>query len=452
MENNTPFAQYSDEPLYNIQAVAEQTDVPALTLRAWERRYEIPMPKRDTQGHRLYSERDMMMIKWLKQQVDASMRIKQAVQLLRSQNPQYLGATLTPPAISSNAPIDSQFEQLVDNLYLAIQNFDYPQSQLILTHALSIYSIEDVSLGIIVPVFAKIDEGFVTGEFSLQAEHFGSNLIRERLLGILTTPSAPLRAGRIVVGCTPHEWHEIGALIFSLFLRRRGWEVIYLGQNVGFSGLAETIHQLNPDIFTLSITHLPNLRYLAEAAQIVNEATAGRGIFSFAGHVFGDVNIIPIVDQLPGIFLGYDLISAVEKIEDLLGRRWQSHEYHLPELPAQVEQTWQFVYDNQVVLEGVLASLIAEVAANDAHLEVSLLAQQFINMLLASLQFNHPELNAGLNHPHNITMPSLGMAHGEIALFVDRLVNYWESSAPPEVQATLLDFTKWFNHPAIKGN
>ncbi len=444
MENNIPFAQYSDEPLYNIQAVAEQTEVPALTLRAWERRYEIPKPQRDTQGHRLYSERDIMMIKWLKQQVDSSMRIKQAVQLLQSQNPQYLGAPASAPVIATNSPIDSQFEQLVDNLYLSIKNFDYPQSQMILTQAFSLYTIEDVCLGILIPVFAQIDEGFVTGEISSQIEHFGSSLIRERLLGILTTPATPIRGGRIVIGCVPHEWHEIGALIFSLFLRRRGWEVIYLGQNVGFAGLAETLQQLNPDLFTFSVTHLPNVHYLAEAAQIVHRATAGRGIFSFAGHAFEDPNIIEILDDFPGVFLGHSLPRAVEMVEDLLGKRWQPHDISLPELPTDIAEVWDFVDENRVLLEGVFATLLAEASDDAEHIEIAPLSQQFFNIFMVALQYNQPAVNYSYSHHDYATISSFGMKRDDLDRFINKLIDYWQTSAPTSIREMLIAFTEAF--------
>lgn len=443
MENNIPFAQYSDEPVYNIQAVAEQTEVPALTLRAWERRYDIPKPERDTQGHRLYSERDIMMIKWLKQQVDSSMRIKQAVQLLQSQNPQYLGAPASAPVIAVNTPVDSQFEQLVDNLYLAIKNFDYPQSQIILTQAFSLYSIEDVCLGIVIPVFAKIDQGYVSGEISSQIEHFGSSLIRERLLGILTTPATPIRGGRIVVGCVPHEWHEIGALIFSLFLRRRGWEVVYLGQNVGFAGLSETLQQLNPDLFTFSITHLPNLHYLADAASIVHHATDGRGIFSFAGHAFNDPSIIEILDDFPGVFLGHSLPEAVEKVEDLLGKRWQPHDYSLPELPADVDAAWTYVHTNHVLLEGVFANLLAESIEND-YVEIAPLSQQFLNIFMVALQYNQPAVNYNFAQHDYATLSSFGMDVEDVNTFVRKLSEYWQNSAPDSTPKTLIAFTNAF--------
>ena len=78
------FDHYSNEPVFNVKAIAHQTDVAAATLRAWERRYGIPSPPRTDSGYRLYSARDVAMIRWLKSQIENGMSISQAVQLLRS--------------------------------------------------------------------------------------------------------------------------------------------------------------------------------------------------------------------------------------------------------------------------------------------------------------------------------------------------------------------------------
>src|SRR4051794_4451010 len=74
---------YSDVPLYNIQAVAAATGVPSITLRSWERRYGIPEPKRDPKGYRLYSERDIAVTRWLKDRVKQGIGISRAVNMLR---------------------------------------------------------------------------------------------------------------------------------------------------------------------------------------------------------------------------------------------------------------------------------------------------------------------------------------------------------------------------------
>ena len=57
---------FSDTARYNIKAVVQQTQVNVSTLRAWEQRYGVPQPTRTDHGHRLYSQRDIEIIKWLK--------------------------------------------------------------------------------------------------------------------------------------------------------------------------------------------------------------------------------------------------------------------------------------------------------------------------------------------------------------------------------------------------
>lgn len=55
---------------YSIKAAAELTDVPATTLRHWEKAFSLIVPERTEGGHRLYSQEDIDRIKWLKHQID----------------------------------------------------------------------------------------------------------------------------------------------------------------------------------------------------------------------------------------------------------------------------------------------------------------------------------------------------------------------------------------------
>ena len=54
----------NDEPLYNIGVVSRMTGISMATLRAWERRYEFPDSERTAGGHRLYSENDVLRLRW----------------------------------------------------------------------------------------------------------------------------------------------------------------------------------------------------------------------------------------------------------------------------------------------------------------------------------------------------------------------------------------------------
>src|SRR5215211_2056979 len=77
-----PLGHLSAAPVFNTKAVAHETGVPADTFRAWERRYGIPRPRRTAGGHRLYSERDIAIIRWLRDRTDDGVNISHAVMLL----------------------------------------------------------------------------------------------------------------------------------------------------------------------------------------------------------------------------------------------------------------------------------------------------------------------------------------------------------------------------------
>ena len=81
--------RYPDIPIFNTKAVVQLTNVPAPTLRAWERRYTILSPERAGNDYRLYSERDVATIRWLKERVDAGMSISQSIVLLRHLSAEY---------------------------------------------------------------------------------------------------------------------------------------------------------------------------------------------------------------------------------------------------------------------------------------------------------------------------------------------------------------------------
>ncbi len=82
MAESVHLGGYDDTPVYTIKTVVQQTGITPATLRAWERRYGMFSPGRSEGGYRLYSERDIAILRWLKGQVDAGVAISSAVVLL----------------------------------------------------------------------------------------------------------------------------------------------------------------------------------------------------------------------------------------------------------------------------------------------------------------------------------------------------------------------------------
>src|SRR3982751_5110976 len=118
MAQPPPLAQLSTAPVFNTKAVARETGVPADTFRAWERRYGMPRPQRTQGGHRLYSERDIAIIRWLRDRTDQGVNISHAVLLLTN--------TLDTAAIASLPGNDESRAsgQLIDEIVQALMEFD----------------------------------------------------------------------------------------------------------------------------------------------------------------------------------------------------------------------------------------------------------------------------------------------------------------------------------------
>jgi DNA-binding transcriptional MerR regulator len=74
-----------EQPIYNIGIVTRMTGISISNLRVWERRYKFPKSGRTAGGHRLYSEKDVIRLRWVKARIDEGMQTSQAIQVLMHQ-------------------------------------------------------------------------------------------------------------------------------------------------------------------------------------------------------------------------------------------------------------------------------------------------------------------------------------------------------------------------------
>ena len=72
-------------PVYNLKAVIRETGLTSATIHAWERRYGLVTPRRSPGGHRLFSDEEINILKWLVAKKNEGISIGQAVKLWQSQ-------------------------------------------------------------------------------------------------------------------------------------------------------------------------------------------------------------------------------------------------------------------------------------------------------------------------------------------------------------------------------
>jgi MerR family transcriptional regulator, light-induced transcriptional regulator len=68
--------------LFPIRVVARLTGINPVTIRAWERRYELVVPERTPGGHRLYSRADVELLRAASRLVEQGVPISHATRLL----------------------------------------------------------------------------------------------------------------------------------------------------------------------------------------------------------------------------------------------------------------------------------------------------------------------------------------------------------------------------------
>lgn len=298
----------TDHPVYNTQAVVQLTGVPAPTFRAWERRYGVPHPARLPGGQRLYSERDVALIRWLHDRTAEGMTISRALRLLAARQAE--------PA-PRQEPVPRAFAQLQRDLLDRLVAFDTSGAEGVMAEAFALYPVDDVCLHLLQPALVEIGERWHQGTVSVAAEHFATNLIRRKLASMLQVYETHRRGPPVLLTCPSDEQHEIGLLLVALFLARRGWPVVYLGTNVPTEDLRAAVERLRPRLVILSATTEETARNLVEAAEMLAGLPEPRPRLAYGGQAFDQAGQAP--RTMLATYLGADARAAAERAEALLG-------------------------------------------------------------------------------------------------------------------------------------
>ncbi|MBN1955928.1 MAG: B12-binding domain-containing protein [Anaerolineae bacterium] len=300
-------------PLLNLKAVVQETGVHEDTLRTWERRYDLPQPERTDSGQRLYSRRDVDIVKWLTARQREGLTIGRAVALWRQLESKDRDPLLTPFPAAAPSPAANTPTELRQSWLVACLAFDEQGAERILNRAFAHYPLETVCTELLQAGLAEIGQRWYEGQITVQQEHFASALALRRLEALLLAAPPPTRPARILVACPPGEEHTFPCMLTTFLLRRRGWEAIHLGANVPLAQLEQTTTVTRPRLVILSAQRLPTAATLAEMSRFLHHAGIA---VAFAGGVFD--RLPRLGEQIAGNFLGRELEMAPRAVERLI--------------------------------------------------------------------------------------------------------------------------------------
>lgn len=304
----------SNTPIYNIKAISKIVGLLPVTLRAWERRYGLPTPQRGQQGYRLYSEYDLLTLRWLKTQIEAGMSISRAVEYLQElraagTDPAHHTSVQTPPAqYASLDHLQGEFSQSLIKL-------DDQRASDTLRRAFSLYPMDEVLEKLMQPVLVELGEAWHRGELPITVEHFASHFCMQHLMNMISAAGAPIHRQVIIAACAPGETHQIGLLMLITSLRWRGWDVKYLGMDLPLDRYEEKLLPLNPSLLMFSATRVENANRLVDLDRVLERFPEPSPHLVLGGTAF---HTLRLPEKIKAVYINHPLPEAIQAIEKIL--------------------------------------------------------------------------------------------------------------------------------------
>jgi MerR family transcriptional regulator, light-induced transcriptional regulator len=255
--------------LYKMRTVSGLTGFSPTRLRVWEQRYKILTPTRLPGGHRMYTEEDVHALRMIHALLQNGRSIGEIARLGRTAllsqpalaesevptaSPSIDPSALHPSAFFPNGPrslavpLHRELARCRTTIVEAAGQIDGATLDRALDYAFSIVSPDVVIAQVIEPAACLIGEQWKAHHCSIGGEHLASSLFLYRLRKLIemTNTTARADAPRVVCACFPGEQHELGLLVCTYHLARRGLRVAYLGSSLPFADLGHACTALGP--------------------------------------------------------------------------------------------------------------------------------------------------------------------------------------------------------------
>jgi MerR family transcriptional regulator, light-induced transcriptional regulator len=227
-----------------IGAMARRTGVSPAVLRAWEQRYGLLRPARSEGGFRLYSDEDEWRVRLTKELIEGGLSTAQAAHR----------AMTTPAEDPLPPPSDERLvDDLASRLRESLDTMDGETAHRNIDRLLASMSVEGALADVVLPYLRDLGERWASGELSVAQEHFASNLIRGRLLGIARDWAAG-HGPTVILACPPGEAHDLGLIAFGIAISRHGWRVVFLGADTPLATIETAARSSRAALIVLAVS------------------------------------------------------------------------------------------------------------------------------------------------------------------------------------------------------
>ncbi|MBD0404719.1 MerR family transcriptional regulator [Flammeovirga sp. EKP202] len=231
---------------YTIKDLEHLTGIKAHTLRIWEQRYKIIIPKRSETNIRYYDDDDLKLMLNVSLLNSHGIKISKIAKLTQEQIREEVFNVM-----SSSDNYSDQITQLTT----CMLNFDEFQFEKVISTAILKYSFEESMINIILPFLTRVGFLWQIGAISPAQEHFISHLVRQKIIVALDAIMLRDDKGkpRFTLFLPEGELHEITLLFACYIIKSRGFKVTYLGQSLPLEEL-KAVYKTTPCEYMLTVS------------------------------------------------------------------------------------------------------------------------------------------------------------------------------------------------------
>ena len=253
-----------------IGELSKRVGVSPELLRAWERRYGLLDPGRSPGRFRLYSDDDVARVRSMTEHLSRGLSAAEAARLARE----------TPPAAPEAPARDAAGDAMLDSALAELRR----GARLLRRggRARGLRPRPGRTSGwrpsceaIVLPPLQDIGARWANGDITVAQEHFASNLLRGRLLGLARgwgQGGGPIA----LLAAPPGEQHDLGLIVFGLALRARGWRITFLGADTPISTVADAVERISPEVVVLAAIMTSRLGSVSDELEALAASHASR--------------------------------------------------------------------------------------------------------------------------------------------------------------------------------
>ena len=280
-----------------IAAVARALEIPIPTIRSWERRYGLPAPPRTAGKHRRYSTTEIDELRGLRDLIVRGYPARTAAAMIRARR--------------SGDDDGGAMERLVRSA----MRLDSEGVRTELDRAAEHIGVEATLRDVALPAMHEIGDRWKSGACGIEQEHLASDVVRRWCARRSAMAPPTSRPSPVVLACGPKDLHTIGLEAFAVVLTRRGWPCRVLGALTPTGSLVGAVDTLKAPAGVVVAQRGVTRRAAIDSIAAVDALPRVRAFYA------GDAFAAPTARRdVPGVYLGTDVIAAAEILESELTR------------------------------------------------------------------------------------------------------------------------------------